>query len=134
MTCLYAVFERRVETKVKGRARSTPEDLYVLVKEGVCWPALFFGPLWALANRMWVVFALLVAVGIALVPSMLGAEDDLARWLGLGVLLLLGLFGNDLRQWSLARSGHELVSVVSGADLGDAKRRLFASMNSMYGV
>jgi hypothetical protein len=132
---MYAVFERRVETKKRGRAHSTPEDSYVLVKEGFCWPALFFGPLWALAHGMWVIFLLLVAavVGIAFAPDLLG-DGELPFWLCSGLFLLLGIFGNDLRQWSLLRSGYDLVSVVSGTDLVDAERRLFTSMNSMYGA
>jgi hypothetical protein len=131
---LYAVYERRVVEKTKGRVRSTPEDSYVLVKEGFCWPALFFGPLWAIANGMWVIFLLLIAVfaAIAFTPELLGS-DEVATWLCCGALLILGLFGNDLRQWSLQRAGYELVSIVSGSDLIDAERRLFTSMNSMYG-
>ncbi len=131
---LYAVYERRVETKTKGRSRNTPEDFYVLVKEGFCWPALFFGPLWALANGMWVIFLLLIAAfaGIAFAPDLFGG-GQFPFWLCCGFMGLLGLFGNDLRQWSLGRAGYELASIVSGTDQIDAERRLFASMNSMYG-
>ena len=131
---LYAVYERHVETKTKGRSRNTPEDSYVLVKEGFCWPALFFGPLWAIANGMWVIFLLLIAAfaGIAVAPDLFGG-GEFPFWLCCGFMGLLGLFGNDLRQWSLGRAGYELVSIVSGTDQIDAERRLFAAMNSMYG-
>jgi hypothetical protein len=135
MTRLYAVYERSAQSRKKGRATTTLEDSYVLVKEGFCWPGLFFGPLWALAAGMWVIFLLLVALGAAifLLPEAFGGSDSAEAWACGALLVLLGMFGNDLRQWSLARSGYALVSVVSGADLVDAERRLFTSMNSLYG-
>ena len=55
---MYEVLERTVDPR-KGAAGD-----FVLVKEGFCWPALLFGPLWALYHRMWVVAAGLVSVGV----------------------------------------------------------------------
>ncbi|MSP20752.1 MAG: DUF2628 domain-containing protein [Alphaproteobacteria bacterium] len=129
MTRLYAVFERRT---TKKRPSRNPDDAFEMVKEGFCWPALFFGPLWALASRMWVAFALLAAavIGLALLPDFVDGSEDLATTLSCLLALVLGFLGNDLRQWSLARGGYEFIAVVSGSDLIDAERRFFAAMNN----
>ena len=41
----------------------------VLVKEGFCWPAFFFAPLWALWHRLWLFFALVLAGGWAVTAA-----------------------------------------------------------------
>jgi hypothetical protein len=135
MTCFYAVLERPL-VKGRGRMPRHPDDLYALVKDGFSWPAFFFGPLWALTNRMWVVGALLIAamIGISMVPAAFDGGDAIASSLAVALAVLLGFHGNDLRQWSLERAGYELNAVVSGSNLTDAERRLFESMGSMmYG-
>lgn len=132
MTRFYPVLERQ-QRKGRGRAPRHPDDLYVLVKEGFSWPAFFFGPLWALSHRMWVVSALLFAalIAIGMVSAVLDGGDAVASWLSFGIAVLLGFHRNDLRQWSLERSGYELSAIVSGSDMTDAERRLFASMGSL---
>lgn len=135
MTRFYAVLERPL-VKGRGQLPRHPDDLYALVKDGFSWPAFFFGPLWALTNRMWVVGALLIAamIGIGMVPAAFDGGDAIASSLTLALAVLLGFHGNDLRQWSLERAGYELNAVVSGSNLTDAERRLFESMGSMmYG-
>ena len=93
----------------------------VLVPERFSLAAFVFGPLWLLAQRAWIAailaFAALVAVGV--LPN-----ADL-RWLGWGaVAWLLGLHGQDLRRWALARRGYRLAGVVTGADTDSALGRL----------
>lgn len=131
MVHMYAVYEHQE----KGRATMPryPDDAYVLVREGFSWPAALFGPLWALANGMWIVAALLVATlaGIAYLPEIALGSEDLQPYLSVLFAAILGLLGSDLREWSLQRSGHQLAGVVSGTNLVDAERRLFASMGSL---
>ena len=57
-----------------------------------------------------------------------GVTDDTVWFLHLVLMLVLGFLGNDLRQWSLARSGYDFVGMVSGTGITDAERRLFAAM------
>ena len=132
MTQFYAVLERQ-QAKGRGKVPRHPDDLYVLVKDGFSWPAFFFGPLWALTNRLWVVGALLIAamIGIGMIPSAFDGGDALASALTFALALLLGFHGNDVRQWSLERAGYELSAIVAGSNLTDAERRLFESMGSM---
>ncbi|MEJ1975100.1 MAG: DUF2628 domain-containing protein [Acetobacteraceae bacterium] len=92
----------------------------VLVREGFAWWALIFGPLWLCWNRAWIagVIVLAVMVGIAVAPAWMRAP------LGWGLMLLLGFTGNDLRRWSLARSGYALAHVVAARNGDEAFLRL----------
>ena len=94
-----AALERQ-QRKGRGKAPRHPDDLYVLVKEGFSWPAFFFGPLWALSHRMWVVsallFAALIAIGMVPVSLLAIAFFGFNLW-GLGFALaafFLNLFLN----------------------------------------
>ena len=92
----------------------------VLVREGFAWLALIFGPLWLCWNQAWIagVIVLAAVVGIATAPPGLRAP------LGLGLMLLLGFVGNDLRRWSLGRGGYALAHVVAARNGDDAFLRL----------
>lgn len=102
---------------------AAPAAAPVLVREGFSSLALLFGPLWLFAHRCWlagVAAALALALAAALPPP----------WdagLAIGVQLLLGLHGQDLRRWTLARRGWRLAHVVAGADEEAALLRLLAA-------
>jgi hypothetical protein len=108
------------------RARSAP----VLVREGFSWGALVFGPLWLLAQGVWIAGVLslcawvLIAVLVprpAVVPVLL-----VLHW-------ALGLFAQDLRRWSLAQSGYLLVHVVAAPDADRALARLLERRPDLIG-
>ena len=89
---IYTVVER------SGKPSKDTDRDVVLVKEGFCWPGLLFGPLWALAHRMWGVAVILAAawVGVTMLPSLVPAGGTDLQWLaGLALLLLQGVLGND---------------------------------------
>jgi len=92
----------------------------VLLREGFSWGAFVFGPFWLLAHRAWIPGALALCLWLALAV--------LARHHVPGILLLLhwalGLFGQDLRGWSLARADFTLVHVVAAPDEDTALARL----------
>lgn len=97
----------------------------VPVKEGFCWPALLFGPLWALWRRLWV-----VALGLVALIALLGAAGavlDLdvvtAAALSLGAAVAIGGTANDLRRWTLERRGFSEEGVVMGFGEDSALRR-----------
>jgi hypothetical protein len=102
-------------------AHTCPRRPPALVPEGFSWGALVFGPLWLLARRAWIagVLALCAFLLIAVL-----ARGDVAAVLLLGLAWLLGLFGHDLRRWSLSRDGFVLVHVVAAADIDTALARL----------
>ncbi len=102
-----------------------PESEFAVVKEGFCWPAFVFTALWALWQRMWLVFVTLVAAGavLELALAMSGADAVAAFSIGLGYALFIGYGANDWRRWTLARSGTALMGVVAAADAEAALHR-----------
>ncbi len=100
------------------RAASAP----VLVAERFSWGAAIFGPLWLFAHRAWI--AGIVALLAALLASLAPPDWRLALAVALGALL--GLFGQDLRRWSLERRGFLLAHVVAARDQDEALARLLA--------
>jgi hypothetical protein len=98
------------------RAQSAP----LLVPEGFSWGALIFGPLWLAVHAAWIPAALVLAVdlGLGFVPRPLGPVLEIAA------AVMTGLYGNDLRRWSLAMRGWLLSGVVAGRDEDAAFARL----------
>ncbi len=94
----------------------------VFLPDGFSLGAFAFTWVWALWNRMWIVAAIALAVTTAAallppVPQVL---------LALGVNLLMGLHGNDLLGWSLARRGLSEVGLSHGGTLEEAELRFYA--------
>jgi hypothetical protein len=93
----------------------------VLVREGFAWGGLFFGPLWLAAHRAWIPAAVSLAAYVliaALVPRSAGMI------LSLGLALILGFTGEDLRRWALEWRGYLLVHVFAAINRDDAFMRL----------
>jgi hypothetical protein len=95
----------------------------VLVREGFAWGALVFGPLWLAAHRAWIPAAISLA---AYVLIGLLAPRPAAAILIVGLAVLLGLTGHDLRRWSLEWRGYLLVHVLAAINRDDAFMRLMA--------
>jgi hypothetical protein len=99
------------------------------VKEGFSWPAFFVPLLWLLYYRMWIEFALLLAVYLVL-PFLFGTEpagQALAAWASLAIGVVFAFEANDLRTASLARRGYRLQGVASGRDRTEAERAFFTA-------
>jgi hypothetical protein len=93
----------------------------VLVKEGFSWGALLFGPFWLAAHRTWIAAAITLAAYVllgVLVPR------PAATILSAGLMLILGLTGNDLRRWALQHRGYLLLYVLAAGDRDAAFMRL----------
>ena len=93
----------------------------VLVPERFSWSAVFFGPFWLLWHRAWIPAALAAA---ALVLACTAVPPHARRDAAILLLLVLGVFGNDLRRWSLERAGYALGHVVAGRSRDEATFRL----------
>jgi hypothetical protein len=97
------------------------------VKDGFSWPAFFFSWLWLAAKRMWIVLALFVA--LQLLAAAFAAAIAAPFWFtwafGFGVSLFLGLEGNALYRWSLARRGYREVALEAGSSPAEAEDRYF---------
>jgi hypothetical protein len=102
-----------------------PADL-VFIKDGFCWPALFFPEIWLIVRRLWLVLILYVVVAVALIALSRVMSGD---WPGLLIVLarfLFALEANGLRRWTLERHGYRLVGVAEGRGLEEAELRFFS--------
>lgn len=99
----------------------------VFVKEGFCWPALFFPLLWPLWHRLWLVVLLVIAVSVAVdaVTMELGWPDAMVAIFTLAFAWLFAAEANDLRRWTLRRHGWRELAVASGRNLAEAEQRFF---------
>ncbi len=119
----YTAHERNSDlTDIAARAEGI-----VFVKEGFAWAALVFPFLWLIYHRMWVVltgfFAIVVAIETGIFA--LGLADEVAVMTTIALSGIFALQANDLRRWSLARRGYQLVELMSGRDLGECEERFF---------
>ena len=105
-------------------AHLAPDREPVLLRDGFSWGAFLFGPLWLLLHRAWIPAAIAFAATVliaALVP------EPAQTVLTLGLMLLLGLSGRDLRAWSLERRGFLLAHVLTARTEADALARLLTN-------
>jgi len=93
----------------------------VLLQEGFSWGGLIFGPVWLLAHRAWIPGVLALCVWVV---AAVGLPHHAAGPAVVAMHWALGLFGQDLRRWSLARAGYCLVHIVAAADDDMALARL----------
>jgi hypothetical protein len=100
-----------------------PDAEPVLVAEGFAWGALFFGPVWLTAHRAWIAAAISLAACV-LIAMAAPAPGDII--LALGVALILGFAGHDLRRWALEHRGYLLTYVFAARDHDEALMRLLA--------
>lgn len=102
-----------------------PDRDIVLIKEGFSWPAFLFSFLWGLWHRLWLasaaIFLAVAAVTAAIYWLRPDALSQAALSLGLGVIV--GTLGNDLRRRKLTRLGFAFAGAVSGDDPDQALRR-----------
>ena len=110
-------------------AHLRPAAAPVLVPEKFSWGAAIFGPLWLWAHRAWIpgILALLAWLVVFVQPI-----HPWRPWLVLALVVLLGLFGGDLRRWSLARRGFLLAHVVAARDTDEALARLLAARPDLH--
>jgi hypothetical protein len=89
----------------------------VLVREGFSLGAALLGPLWLALHRAWVPAAFALAASLAI--SELATGGTLLV-LEIGLALLLGVSGHDMRRWSLDRRGFTLSEVVTARNADSA--------------
>jgi hypothetical protein len=95
----------------------------VLVREGFSLGAFLFGPFWFAYHRAWIPAALALAADLVIGVS---AQGPVRLVVEIGLAVLLGLSGQDLRRWSLDRRGFTLAEVVTARNQEAALERLLA--------
>jgi hypothetical protein len=115
----------RVFTIHLRRTALSPDRDAVLIKEGFCWPAFFFGPFWALWHRMWFlclgIFAVAILMGVAEV--VLQVDPMTYSAISIGVAALIGFSANDWRRSALTARGWEMTGLSAAGDPDSALRR-----------
>lgn len=108
-------------------SKSNAMEKAVFVREGFNIFAFIFVILWALYQRMWLVVLGMVVISV-LFASVEEAKllDKLSiATLQLTFQVIVGLYANDLRRWSLARRGYILADVVVSDNELLAQQRYF---------
>jgi hypothetical protein len=99
------------------------------VKQGWCWPAFFFGFIWAMAAKMWglgfgVLAAFIIAGAISGVSGAGGGAEALINIASIVLAIVFGINGNEWREKNLLSRGFELKETVT-ADNKDGAIALF---------
>lgn len=115
----------RVYTIHLRRTALSPDRDAVLIKEGFCWPAFFFGPCWAFWHRMW-----FLALGILAVAILMGVAEAILKIdpmtygaITVGVMAIIGFSANDWRRAALTVRGWEMNGLSAASDPDTALRR-----------
>lgn len=100
----------------------------VFVREGFCWAALIFGPLWLLARGLWLALgAWCLGAAIILTGAHYARAPGFAveglYWLS---ALWLGLEGRGLVAAARRRAGYRFVDIAVGADATAAELGFFS--------
>jgi hypothetical protein len=106
-----------------------PADLstMVFVKEGFCWPALFFPEIWMIFRKLWLVLVLDLVAVVAIAFLAANIDGPLPFLVLLLYRLWFALEANNFRRWTLEWRGFRLVGVVEGRDRDEAELRFFAN-------
>jgi hypothetical protein len=111
-----------------GADPTTAAERANFLREGFCWPAFLFGPLWLLARGLWRPLGAwclgAILVGLTISHGLL--RGSAGSWLYFIAALYLGLEGKGFVGAALERRGVRLVDVATGADLAAAESGFFS--------
>ncbi|MDY6842222.1 MAG: DUF2628 domain-containing protein [Pseudomonadota bacterium] len=91
------------------------------VKQGWSWPAFFFGVIWALVKKQWVL-GISVLVGLSLLGFAVAASDGgengqvFVNLVSLIVSIVFGVYGNSWREKNLISRGYEQTGMASATN------------------
>jgi hypothetical protein len=118
----------RVHLPVGASDQAVMAERAKFLREGFCWPAFLFGPLWLLARGLWrplVLWCLgALVVGFAIFYGRL--SDAAGTWLYLLSTVFLGIEGQSFAAAAMERAGFGLVDIAAGPDRLAAERSFFS--------
>jgi hypothetical protein len=111
----------------KGETVSAPER-FVFVRDGFYVWAFLLAPLWLLWRRLWLAFAIYLAVNVVLGLGLklIGAPDVLRFIATLLIALLIGFEASSIWRRKLAWKKWKMLGFVVGDDAEAAEQRFFA--------
>lgn len=119
-----------VHGRLMANGRADPERLK-FVRDGFNLWAALFGPLWFLAQRLWVGLLIdIVALAIiAVAMTVLRVDAESRMLVGLLVMLLTGFEAGSLMRWSYSRRAWRMLDVVVAKNRDEAEHRFFERWN-----
>ena len=108
--------------------RSADPERFVFVRDGFHFWAFVLAPVWLLWRRLWLAFAIYLAVSILLGIGLLliGAGSTVQFLAGMLIALLIGFEAATFRRAKLTRRGWKMLGFVIGEDTEAAEQRFFA--------
>ena len=103
-------------------------DRTTFIKDGFCWPALFFSLPWLLVRRLWLVLLAYLVAGLLLEAATRLAGGPVP---GIGAVLFalfFALHANGLRRWTLERRGWRQVATIEARNALEAEQRFFTRL------
>lgn len=123
---LYTVhYRHESENSLTGMA----EDV-VMVNDGFNWSALFLPTVWFLAKKMWIVFAIYLAIQAVILAIVYWANlpTEVITITKITGNLILGFESNNLHRWSLARARFKERGTIAARDIVAAEHRFFSQL------
>jgi hypothetical protein len=113
---------------------SAPER-FVFVRDGFHFWAFVLAPFWLLRYRLWLAFAIYVAVSILLGLGLriVGAPSAVQFLAGMLLAVLFGFEASTFRRRKLTRRGWKILGFVVGEDVEMAEQRFFAEWAKQAG-
>lgn len=108
-------------------------DKLIFVEEKFSWPAFIFSGLWLLYNRMWM-FALICFLFngfLAYLSSKNLIQMHVVNAVNIGIMLFLGLCGEDIKSYHLKKNNYQLVNIVIAKNKDQALLKHFKNINEL---
>lgn len=102
-------------------------EAMVFLKDGFTWSAFLFGPLWLIANRLWLATLGYLAVGGLgyLILAAAGVDQALFGPFLIALNAVVGFEAHWLKTIKLEAGGWQTLGSVTGRGLADCERRFF---------
>lgn len=100
----------------------------VFIPDRFSWFAFIFSALYLLWHRMWLPLIAYLAISVGLEIAALEIGGSAPGFAAVVLSLLLGFEANNLRRWSMERTGWRTVGLACGSDLSEAELRFFRKL------
>ncbi|MCB1521236.1 MAG: DUF2628 domain-containing protein [Hyphomicrobiaceae bacterium] len=102
-------------------------DAMVFLKDAFSWSAFLLGPIWLLANRLWLALVGYVAGAVAVGGALqaIGADPGATVAALFGINAVIGYEAHLLRAAKLTSSGWSMLGTITGTSIAECERRFF---------